>query len=238
MQAMCKATTGGPIGTAPRTEPLPREILSQIPSHPACEEALALAQSSLQASIFHHSLRVFFYATAFSKIPPPSPEVQLQQWPASPMPAPHVLFVACILHDVGTAHTYDSHPERFEVAGADTAAGILRKHGVDEIDAREAWLAIALHTSQHVAENAGRMIRTVRLAVRADFGSMEVPDLGPNAPDLLTDLPRMDLEKDLGDAVVRQVLERCEKAPGASWPRDLLRAKEADPEWDGVNKAF
>lgn len=28
------------------------------------------------------------------------------------------------------------------------------------------------------------------------------------------------------------------KAPGGSWPRDLVRAKEAEPEWEGVNKAF
>jgi len=45
-------------------------------------------------------------------------------------------------------------------------------------------------------------------------------------------------EKDLGDAVVRQAVKDPLKAPGSSWPGDLLRAKRAEPEWEGVNKAF
>jgi hypothetical protein len=52
------------------------------------------------------------------------------------------------------------------------------------------------------------------------------------------ELPRLDIEKELGDAVVRQALDRPEKAPPASWPGDLVRATKEDPEWEGVNKAF
>ena len=51
-------------------------------------------------------------------------------------------------------------------------------------------------------------------------------------------LPRLEIEKDLGDAVVRQALEDSQKAPKASWPGDLVRAKRENPDWEGVNKGF
>lgn len=51
-------------------------------------------------------------------------------------------------------------------------------------------------------------------------------------------LLRLDVERELGDAVVRQARALRSKAPGGSWPGDLLRAADAGPGWDGVNKAF
>lgn len=50
--------------------------------------------------------------------------------------------------------------------------------------------------------------------------------------------PRLGVEKELGDAVVEQAREMRAKAPGGSWPGDLLRAAEAEPDWQGVNKNF
>lgn len=124
---------------------------------------------------------------------------------------------------------------------------LLRRYGEDEASIREAWLAISLHSSGGIAERMSGMVRAVRLAVRADFGTYPVPDLGGLGPGLASadgwdmlerELPRLDIEKDLGDAVVRQCLHRPEKAPSSSWPGNLLRAKREEPDWDGVNKAF
>lgn len=220
-------------------------IANLIPAAPACKEALSVAHASLPPSIFNHSLRVFLYAHAFST----RKEDNLEELsPIAAMPIkPHVLFVACIFHDLGTAVTYDEAGERFEVSGADAAVRLLRRYGEDEASIREAWLAISLHTSGGVAERMSGLVRAVRLAVRADFGSYPVPDLGVLGPELAAgggwdmverELPRLDVERDLGDAVVRQCLHRPEKAPRNSWPASLLRAKKEEPDWDGVNKAF
>lgn len=103
--------------------------------------------------------------------------------------------------------------------------------------AREAWLAIAMHTSPHVAEGAGGLITALRLGVRADFGTYDGLGAGVLG-EAEGRLPRLGVEKELGDAVVKQAVALSSKAPGASWPRDLVRAKEAEPEWEGVNKAF
>jgi hypothetical protein len=220
-------------------------ITALIPEHPACREALSVAHASLPASIFNHSLRVHLYAQAFSA----KQEDALEELsPIAAMPIkPHVLFVTCIYHDLGTALTYEETEERFEVSGADAAVRLLRRYGEDEASIREAWLAISLHTSGGIAERMSGMVRAVRLAIRADFGSYPVPDLGVLGAGLASsggwdmverELPRLDIEKDLGDAVVRPCLHRPEKAPRSSWPADLLRAKREEPDWEGVNKAF
>lgn len=218
----------------PRLKYLPQSILSQIPPHPACDEALATASLHLPPSIFNHSVRVFLYALAALKLPSPLS--------GAPTIEPHALFVACVLHDIGAAAFLTRIDKRFEVAGADHAAALLRKHAVKDELIREVWLAIAVHSSPHVAEGAGGLVRAVRLAVKADFDAV-AEELRP----LLSEervrqieelLPRLGVEKELGDAVVGQAREVRTKAPGASWPGDLLRAADAEPEWKGVNKGF
>lgn len=227
---MCNSSTQSEPQDATSSSDIEPLLAAEIPQHPACTEALTLARSSLPASIFNHSFRVFMYARrARSHLADSTATF------TAPPIAPHVLFVACILHDIGIADAYKADPERFEVAGANVAASLLRRHDVDVTSVREAWLAIAMHTCPHVAEGAGGLVKALRLGVRADFGIYD--HLGPNVV-VEGSLPRLGVEKDLGDAVVKQTLEFPLKAPGGSWPRDLTRAKEAEPEWDGINRAF
>lgn len=226
---MCNHSTQPPH--APASSGIEPLLAAEVPDHPACTEALALARSSLPASVLNHSLRVFFYARRALKLPGPAAAL------TAPPTEPHVLFVACILHDIGIADAHAAEPERFEVVGANLAASLLKRHSVAGDAAREAWLAIAMHASPHVAEGAGGLVTALRLGVRADFGLYA--DLGVDALGEAEGLlPRLGIEKELGDAVVRQAVAVPSKAPGASWPRDLVRAKEAEPEWEGVNKAF
>ncbi|KAK3392805.1 hypothetical protein B0H63DRAFT_554293 [Podospora didyma] len=261
---MCKVPASDPSSGA-GTGTITASVRAVMPSHPACAEALAMAKASLPASVLYHSFRVYLYAQAFIRIfldtpRPSSPAAAHQQHPgdsgeenytdfaATPgltaRALPHVLFVACILHDVGTSAQHDAVPERFEVVSADVAARLLRSHGTSETAVRDAWLAMALHTSPGIAERLGGTVRAMRLAVRADFGSYPAPppDTLPGGVDCANmirwSLPRLEIEKDLGNAVVRQALLEPQKAPSASWPGDLVRAKKAEPEWDGVNRGF
>lgn len=213
---------------------LPPSLLSQVPPHPACTEALTVASFHLPASIFNHSVRVFLYALAALQLANTSPGA-----PAIELP---VLFVACVLHDIGAAPVLANVDTRFEVAGADHAAALLRRNGISDELIREAWLTIAAHSSPHVAEGAGGLVRIVRWAVKADFGAVpaELRQVVDEARVRETEelLPRLGVEKALGDAVVGQAREMRSKAPGGSWPGDLLRAAEAEPQWEGINKGF
>lgn len=244
--------------TPSNTNPdIPPAVLSRIPSHPSCAEALSTARSLLPASILHHSLRVYLYALhlldsaegrdlLLSPHPCSSPLVASAARPVTR----EVLFASCVLHDLGASASSPVSPPsplRFETVGADAVAALLARHHHHDpasphgaAAAREAWLAVALHTSPHLAEGAGGLVRAVRLAVRADFGAGPLRDavgrgFAARAEALL---PRLGVERELGNAVVARAREVRSRAPGGSWPGDLLRAAEAEPEWEGVNRAF
>src|SRR3569833_871478 len=190
---MCPSNGSTPL-RSPQPPPSEADISIEsidIPDHPSCTEALAVARSSLPPSILNHSIRVYLYARAFATDPPPALDTATPPPPEVPV-APHVLFVASILHDVGTSAVYDELPSRFEVCGASAAAELLRRHGADDTAAREVWLAIALHTSPGLAEPLGGVVRAVRLGVRADFGSHPPPA----ATGVLSAPPRLNVEEE------------------------------------------
>lgn len=237
--SMCKhPSAANPASTDNGPGSLSPAALALVPNYPVCKAALQLAQSSLPVSIFNHSFRTFLYSSAFAAN---TTTVSTNTSLSDPVPVTaELLFVVCILHDIGTATAYDTAPERFEVAAADAIAELLHSHGVDEAGVYGAWLAAALHTSSGIAERLGGLVWAVRMGVRADFGSYPVPE-GDFKGRVLIDrgeLSRLGIEKDLGDAVVRQALLVRGKAPKGSWPGDLLRAKELYPGWEGVNKGF
>ncbi|KAK4079790.1 hypothetical protein Trihar35433_895 [Trichoderma harzianum] len=231
-----------PLDTEANMKRLLRPSLRRlVPEHPAALAALDIALSSLPQSIINHSFRVFLYAKAMNAS---MTEDSLPTSPVKPIRiADHVLFVACILHDIEITEKYGSIARRFEVTSADEAANLLRSNGVDEDLIREAWLAISLHSSPGIAECLPGTVGAMRKAIMAEFGAMDVPanELSEEERELLLDgqdLERLDIEAELGDAIVRQCRKTRTKAPSASWPGVMLRAFEQDTEHVGANKAF
>ncbi|KAL5356243.1 hypothetical protein BJX96DRAFT_142547 [Aspergillus floccosus] len=206
----------------------PKSIPESIPADKLAQGAYQLAQSILPESILNHSIRVFLFAQWLA-------QRENSEW-ASPERL-NLLAVACLLHDVGCATQFDG-PQRFEVEGADAAANYLRQHNVPETDVHEVWQAIALHTSPGIAERISVCARLVRQAVLLDFGSSLDQESQDFRHSVEETFPRIGIEKVLGDVVVDQALRQPQKAPPASWPGILLRAKRENPEWRGVNKAF
>ncbi len=243
---MCKTSSDAvPVGDGKISATL-RKL---VPDHPACWEALALAEEKLPVAILNHSFRTFIYAKAFLETQA-SDRAAIKAFQAdyvSPVRSLfgplYSIFVACILHDLGVSSDYDKSPERFEIIGGDLTAEILRKHGADEELIHETWLATVLHDTPGIPRRLGGSIRAVRLAIEAEFSSLEpeashLPENTKNKGAVEVELPRLDIEKVLGDAVVRQALLTPEKAPASCWPGNLLRAKRENPDWDGVNKGF
>jgi hypothetical protein len=228
-------------------------IPSFVPKNKFCQNLYHHVQESLNGDIFSHSLRVYIYASALNHIDLASIS-QTRPTAGSDIYLPHesdpeidssLLFAASMFHDMGTCDTHD-HDQRFEVCGADAAVDYMQTHGMsDESSQRKVWEAIALHTSPGIAERMGPLTRTVRMAVKADFGNELYRSLLNDGLVESTErlLPRGEIEKILGDCVASQG-ERREgegrkaKAPAVSWPWNLLRCKLEEPEWKGVNKGF
>ncbi|CAI6101159.1 hypothetical protein V2G26_000201 [Clonostachys chloroleuca] len=232
---MCQSSTSQGPATANQLDPA---VLQLVPDHPAAKAALDVALQSLSPAILNHSFRVYIYAKAHSSL--------LRQLdPATVLIEPvfvelHTLFVACLFHDLATAEKYDADPARFEVVGASEAAKVLREYHVREASIREAWLAMSLHTTPGIAEEISGTTGALRRAIATEFRGVPSPEsiLDEKEREVVGKLPRLDIEKVLGDAVVRQALENRVKAPAASWPGQLLISHENNPGWDGVNKAF
>lgn len=207
----------------------------RLPDSAICVAAADLARRYEHPAIVNHSLRTFLHA-------------ELAAGPLGLRPGadydPEELFVACVLHDIGTAEAYDG-PQRFELEGADAAAAFLASWGAPADAGQRVWEAIALHTSPGIAERLGPLARLTRAGVVSDFaaaagGSGERAQPGERARrgEIEAVLPRLDVERHLGDAVVRQAVANPAKAPRSSWPGGLLRAHLADPLRTGVNPEF
>lgn len=239
-------------GPSPRTGEPP----SCVPRDPTSQRAYAYAAQNLHPTILAHSLRVYLLAHGLAT---------REGSPYTTQENLHILFAACILHDIGTSAAHNG-PQRFEVEGADAAVAVLKSTSseshpagvaVADAEVHDVWTAIALHTSPGIAERISSLARLVRMGVAMDFKR-------PAALRLTSDdevevveerFPRGDIEKVLGDVVVEQVLGRERegigggdegdvaeavgvKAPAASWPGVLIRSTRENPGWEGVNKAF
>lgn len=204
---------------------------SFVPNTEVAKAAFELAISLLHPAILKHSIRVYLYAKALAK---QSHSVYITETSKHDL-----LFIACILHDIGTSSIYNGS-QRFEVEGGDAAAELLGQYEISEEDRRQVWMAIALHTSPHIAERISELSRLVREAVLTDFGrkAQGYENFEELKQRLEGRFGRGNIEKVLGDAVVGQAKNKPEKAPMASWPGVLYRAHLAEPEWEGVNKGF
>ncbi len=186
---------------------------------------LELVGSAAEPAIAAHSARTFRYAAAIAAAEPGT----------DPGLDPDVLFHACLLHDIGTTDLA-AGLSRFEVAGADLAARTVAGHGFGPERQATVWQAVALHTSPQIAERMGTVTRLVRLGVRADFGEDLVDAQLRAATE--RDCPRLDIERVLSAAVVRQCLAEPERAPSGTWPAALLAAHRSGTGPDARLAAF
>jgi hypothetical protein len=193
--------------------------LPLLPADPIAVRALELARGHEREAILNHSIRTYWHAVYAARAR------EVTDYPDD------LLFLACVLHDIGTADAFDD-PVRFEVAGADAAARFLTEQGLTAAQVDQVWEAIALHTSPQIAERRGPVTMLTRLGVLADFGA-SVGGSGAQRSAAEARYPRLEIERELSDAVVAQALREPAKAPASSWPHGLLRA-----HLDGTADAF
>jgi hypothetical protein len=225
---MCKVSSHTKVPDL--STPSPPTDLSFIPNNPTCTKAYSLVSSHLPPTILNHSIRVFQYASHISTLPL-SPVFDHLAWSCrSTEDKETLMFIASMFHDLGACDEFDGE-ERFEVCGADAARRFMETMGFDGSARDDVWTAIACHTSPGIAENIAPLARIIRLAVLCDFdrvGVREEMGVVGMVGELEGGLPRWDIEKMLGDMVVRQIArkdgrDRVKKAPGNSWPGNLWR---------------
>src|ERR1700733_8397839 len=163
-----------------------------LPAGPLARAALDLAQQTESSLVADQSILSFLFARLLASKDGSVGDAAYDE---------NLLFAACTMHDLGLG-TGARGKERFEVEGADLAAGLLRQHGVATADVDRVWEAIALHSSIGIADRRGLLASLTHKGVFADAGQ-------------LTDLP---------DDLRRQVFGAYPPPTGGTYIRDAIVA--------------
>ncbi|MBG0822632.1 HD domain-containing protein [Planomonospora sp. ID91781] len=189
--------------------------------------AMRFARGIEDPAIFNHSMRTYLYGRFIGEEQGLRPGRDYDD---------ELLFLGCVLHDVGLSDEGNGG-RRFELDGADLAAGFLREQGVASDRVEVVWDAVALHLCYDIALRKRPEIALVTAG--AGF------DLGPGGPYSLPDgyadrvhavLPRLHAAAVLYDAIVGQAAGNPHKAPPYTMPGELLRQRTGEewPTWHGL----
>jgi HD domain-containing protein len=187
------------------------EILA-LPAGPLADAALSLAQRTESTLVADHSIRSFLFARLLASQDGSVGDAAYDE---------NLLFAACIMHDLGLGASARGK-ERFEVEGADLAAGLLGQHGVAAVDVDRVWEAIALHSSVGIAGRRGLLTSLTHKGVFTDAGRFA--DL-PEAlrQQVFAAYPRPAGDSSIRDAIVAHAKRSQAAAPPYSIAAELLR---------------
>jgi len=185
-----------------------------LPTGPLAEASLALVRSSESQPIADHSIRSFLFARLLADHEGCLNDVAYDE---------DLLFAAAVMHDLGLS----AHAEgqaRFEVEGADLAAGVLRKQGLAEADVDKVWEAIALHACIGIAERRGLLTYLTHRGVFMDIGRAEDPVVNQLRQEVFNAYPRPTGDRSIADAIIKHAARSESAAPPGSLGAELLRA--------------
>ncbi|MGE7137811.1 HD domain-containing protein [Luteibacter sp. NPDC031894] len=157
-----------------------------VPDSALAREITELVRDTESDLLYHHSRRVFFFASLTG-------EAKALKYD------PELLYAAAMFHDMGLTPNYSSKDKRFEVDGADTARQFLRDKGVSEADIDLVWTAIALHTTPGVPPYMKPEIALLTAGVEMDVlglgfenvdtaDRVKVADIHPRGPAFKEDI--------------------------------------------------
>ncbi|QNK81932.1 HD domain-containing protein [Nakamurella sp. PAMC28650] len=137
---------------------------SEIPDTDLVREATTILRKFADDNLFHHSRRVFLFGSL--KAAARGLDVD-----------PELAYVGGLFHDLGLTQQYRRQDQRFEIDGADVAYRFLRDHGRTEQQARDVWLAIALHTTPEIPLHLSPEVAVVTLGVEADVLGLDLDQI-------------------------------------------------------------
>jgi len=153
-----------------------------IPDTALVRAATAVVRDAADDTLFDHSRRVFLWGSL--KAAARGLEVD-----------PELAYVGGLFHDLGLTDAYATKIQRFEIDGADAARDFLLAHGRSEIDARNVWLGIALHTTPDIPLHLAPEVAVVTLGVETDVLGLDLDEITPDQrADVVAQHPRPDFK--------------------------------------------
>lgn len=126
-----------------------------IPDSDLAREATELVRETATELVYHHSRRVYLFAS-------------LRGLERGLAWDPELLYVGAMFHDLGLTEAHHTADRRFEIDGADIARDFLARHSVSGEAADRVWTAIALHTTPEIPLHMAPEIELVTRGVELD----------------------------------------------------------------------
>jgi hypothetical protein len=173
----------------------------QIPDTDLVRDATAVVRGATDDPIvgdtlFHHSRRVFLWGMLKSR----ARGIEVD---------PELAYVGGMFHDLGLTQSFRKPSQRFEVDGAEAAHGFLRDHGRSEQDARNVWLAIALHTTPEIPLLLAPEVGVVTLGVETDVLGLDLDQISAaDKQAVVAAHPRPDFKRQILHAFYQGMADR------------------------------
>ena len=153
-----------------------------VPDTALVRTATSLVREATDDTLFHHSRRVFLWGSL--KAAARGLDVD-----------PELAYVGGLFHDLGLTPAYATQDRRFELDGAEAARTFLLDHGRSEQEARNVWLAIALHTTPEVPLHLAPEVAGVTLGVETDVLGFDLGEItDAQRADVVAAHPRPDFK--------------------------------------------
>ncbi|MFD3925640.1 HD domain-containing protein [Streptomyces sp. NPDC058614] len=194
-----------------------------FPTTRLARRAHTLVTETQEPSLRYHSLRSFLFArgAADQQGKRPNEDYNLE-----------LVYLICVLHDMGLTEEGNTDNQQFEATGADIAARFLEENGVTDHRVDTVWDAIALHTSQLRRSPVFLRRRPVEIAIALngvgiDAGAPGGPDqLPPGFADRVhARYPRLGGIRALSQTIEEQALANPLKAPPRTLAGELVHQR-------------
>jgi hypothetical protein len=173
-----------------------------VPDTRLANEATDLVRESTTDLVYHHSRRVFWFAS-------------LQGRNRGLSVDPELLYIGAMFHDIGLNEQFRGSGRRFEVDSADEARRFLQAHSVPEDSIRRVWTAIALHTTPGIPEFMEPEVALVTAGVEYDVLGIGYQDISDADRAAITALhPRPDFKRRILQAFTEGIAPKPETTFG------------------------
>lgn len=160
----------------------------QHPDTEICIAAMELAREHSPPFLFNHVMRTY----AFGREAGAMQGAQYDH---------EVFFLGAVLHDLGLVDKFIG-ADRFEIDGADAAAGFLSRRGYSDKKIAVIWDAIAIHTTPGVPQRKQPEIALVQLGAGIDVGGIPRSLVTPESMEIiLAEYPRLGFKKAMLEAM-------------------------------------
>ena len=207
---------------AARAGPPPRAVCGiGLPQGALARDAYEVARVLLPGVLCGHAQRAFIFAA-------------LRARRADVTCNTERLYVASMFINVGLNETYRDSQRRYEVDSADAARQFLTHHGVRARPAAEVWQAVALHTSQGIADYASSLAALLAAGVRTDLFGEDMGALARETEaEILQTYPRGDRFKEQFIHAVGRGVAHRPKSTFGTVSADVL--ERLDPDYRRIN---